>query len=242
MTGPEVERPCEQVEPGVLDEQLDYYRARAPEYDEWFHRRGRYDRGEEATTRWWSEVDDVRATLRALELEGSSVLELAAGTGLWTEHLLAAGASVTAVDAAPEMLSKLQDRVGTDRLTLVEADLFSWKPTARYDAVVSCFFMSHVPDERFDAFVELVSCSLEERGKVFLLDGLRDPTSTAVDHVLPGERSQTMERRLEDGRSFTIVKRFRGDVELASTCSRHGLDVEVRRTATYFQMVVGSRT
>jgi hypothetical protein len=30
-----------------LSEQRSYYRARAPEYDEWWQRRGRYDHGED---------------------------------------------------------------------------------------------------------------------------------------------------------------------------------------------------
>ena len=31
----------------LLGEQVEYYRARAEEYDEWFFRQGRYDRGPE---------------------------------------------------------------------------------------------------------------------------------------------------------------------------------------------------
>lgn len=34
-------------EPKLLAEQLAYYRARAGEYDQWFLREGRYDRGPE---------------------------------------------------------------------------------------------------------------------------------------------------------------------------------------------------
>ena len=44
----------------LLDEQLVYYRERADEYDEWWERRGRYDRGLEANQRWFSEIDHVR--------------------------------------------------------------------------------------------------------------------------------------------------------------------------------------
>ena len=39
----------------LLDEQIEYYRARAPEYDEWFFRRGRYDRGEGHRRAWFAE-------------------------------------------------------------------------------------------------------------------------------------------------------------------------------------------
>ena len=32
-------------EDGILQDQIEYYRARAGEYDEWWFRTGRYDRG-----------------------------------------------------------------------------------------------------------------------------------------------------------------------------------------------------
>ncbi len=71
----------EPVSSQTLNEMVDYYRARANEYDEWFYRRGRYDRGPEANARWFAEVDEVFAALDALGIEGD-VIELAPGTGI----------------------------------------------------------------------------------------------------------------------------------------------------------------
>lgn len=232
--------PLRAVGDAVLAEQLAYYRARAPEYDRWFNREGRYDRGEASTAAWLAELDVVRAALAATIVSGSRVVELAAGTGLWTRELLALGAQVTVIDAAPEMLAELRARVG-DTVDVVVADLFSWTPAERFDATVSCFFMSHVPDERFDAFAATVASALRPGGSVFLLDGLAEPSSTADDHELPLSGDQTMRRRLDDGREFTIVKRFRGDAELAGAFEPHGIDLDVRRSSTYFQFAVGTR-
>lgn len=44
----------------LLEEQLACHRARAREYDEWWERRSRHDRGEEANAQWRSEVLVVR--------------------------------------------------------------------------------------------------------------------------------------------------------------------------------------
>jgi hypothetical protein len=44
--------------PTVLHEQLEYYRARAAEYDQWWWRRGRFDRGAELNARWFAEAAD----------------------------------------------------------------------------------------------------------------------------------------------------------------------------------------
>lgn len=223
----------------ILDEQLAYYRARAPEYDDWFERRGKFDRGAEATALWHDEAALVRRWLAALELEGKDVLELAPGTGIWTEVLVALGASVTAVDGAPEMLEQLRRRIPEGRIATFQADLFSWRAPRRFDAVVSCFFMSHVPDERFERFVELLAASTRPGGLVFLLDSARNELSTANDHRLPSDDAQTMTRRLADGREFTIVKRFRTDEEVVSACARHGIRVTVRQTSNYFQVAAG---
>jgi 2-polyprenyl-3-methyl-5-hydroxy-6-metoxy-1,4-benzoquinol methylase len=223
----------EPVSSQMLNEMVDYYRARANEYDEWFYRRGRYDRGSEANARWFAEVDEVFVALDALGIEGD-VIELAPGTGIWTERLLRTASSITALDASPEMIAINHARVASDRISYRQADLFAWKPTRRYDAVFFGFWISHVPTERLDRFLQAIATALQPGGKVFFVDGRREPTSTAIDHQLPEEGTQVMTRRLNDGREFKIVKNFYEPVALAKRCVSAGLDVTVRETPTYF--------
>jgi demethylmenaquinone methyltransferase/2-methoxy-6-polyprenyl-1,4-benzoquinol methylase len=242
------ERPAGEVsaplsEPDLLHEQLEYYRARAGEYDRWFRREGRHDRGEQANAAWVAEADQVRRALGRLALQGAEVLELAAGTGIWTLELVRLGARVTAVDGAPEMIAENRRRLGTvsGHVEHVRANLFEWRPDRRFDAVVFCFWISHVPDARLAAFLDRVHAALRDGGEVFFLDGLPEPTSTAADHVLPTGSDETMIRRLDDGREYRIVKRFRSSRELESACREAGLEVTVHETASYFQYGIGRR-
>src|SRR5947209_3398952 len=94
----------------LLEAQMAYYRARAPEYDEWFLRQGRYDHGPEHRRQWFQEIAAAEAALRA-EVRGANVLEIACGTGLWTRHLAADNRRVCAVDASPEAIGINRDRV-----------------------------------------------------------------------------------------------------------------------------------
>jgi demethylmenaquinone methyltransferase/2-methoxy-6-polyprenyl-1,4-benzoquinol methylase len=224
----------------TLQEMKEYYRARAQEYDEWFYRRGRYDRGDEMNARWFADIHEAFARLDSLHLTGD-VLELAPGTGIWTERLVRTATSITAVDASSEMIEINQAKVSDKRVSYVQADLFSWQPERTYDAVVFCFWISHIPLERLDGFLRSVATMVRPGGSIFFIDGRREPTSTASNHQLPTQDSQVMIRTLNDGKNFEIVKNFYDPADLAARCSRAGLAITVEETATYFLYGYGTR-
>ncbi len=216
----------------LLDEQARYYRERAGEYDEWFLREGRYDRGPELNARWFSEVEEARAWLRSRGPLGD-VLELAAGTGLWTRLLLEHATRVNCVDAAPEVLELNRRRLANDsRVEYEIGDIFAWRPRRRWDTVFFGFWLSHVPADRFAAFWDMVADALAPGGRVLLVDSLPDATSTAVDHRLEADGEVT--RRLNDGRTFRIVKRFLRAPDLEATLALTGWRVTAAETPTYF--------
>ncbi len=158
----------------LLAEQRSYYRARAPEYDEWWQRRGRYDRGEEQLLEWQRQVAVVDDALTSFGAKGS-VLELAGGTGWWTERLARTADRLTVVDSSPEVLALNQERVGRSDVNYVVEDLFDWQADSKYDAVFFSFWLSHVPRARFGEFWSLVHSCLTPSGRAFLIDNRNDP-------------------------------------------------------------------
>ncbi|HEU5439373.1 MAG TPA: class I SAM-dependent methyltransferase [Ktedonobacterales bacterium] len=219
----------------TLREQIAYYRARAGEYDEWFLRQGRYDRGAEANAAWF---DEVGALVRALDdfRPRGRVLELAAGTGLWTQRLAVYAETLTAVDASSEVLALNRARVGDRRaVSYVVADLFDWRPAGRYDTIFFSFWLSHVPPERLAGFFSSVRGALAEGGRVFFIDSLRTQTSTARDHELPDAAdATTLTRRLNDGREYEIVKVFYTPGSLTTQLAALGWHADVHATGQYF--------
>jgi trans-aconitate methyltransferase len=169
------------------------------------------------------------AALESFRPRGN-VLELACRPGTWTPRLLAHADTVTAVDAAPEMLAIAAARVSSDRLRFVEADLFSWRPNRRYDVVFFGFWLSHVPLERFDDFWSLVADCLEPTGRVFFVDdAYRTP-----DELVEGERSSTIRRRLNDGAAYRAVKVPHRPAELKDRLARLGWHITVKPTSGPF--------
>ena len=172
---------------GCFRQQLDYYRARAAEYDQWWLRQGRYDRGAVLNAQWFADASVVSSALSAFYPAGR-VLEFACGTGIWTEQLLPFAAHLTALDGSPEMLAINAARLRSSLVRYVEADLFQWQPTEQFVTVFFGFWLSHVPPERFAEFWQLVRSCLAPGGRVFFVDSRREPTSTAVD--VPDRRVQ----------------------------------------------------
>jgi SAM-dependent methyltransferase len=218
----------------LLTEQLDYYRARAGEYDRWWNREGRFDRGTEANARWFAEAAALERVLEHFDPRGN-VLELACGTGLWTRHLVGYADRLTAVDGSAEVLAINRTRVGDSRVEYRHVDIFNWLPEpASFDACVFSFWLSHVPEQRFAAFWAMVGLALRRGGRVLFIDSARTDRSTAADHHLPEADEATMTRRLDDGRAFRIVKRFYEPRALESSLASLGWTFQVATTGEFF--------
>jgi demethylmenaquinone methyltransferase/2-methoxy-6-polyprenyl-1,4-benzoquinol methylase len=214
-----------------LAEQAEYYRARASEYDEWWFRQGRYDRGPELNACWFKDIGGLERALDDFNPRGR-VLELAGGTGIWSEKLLRYADHLTVVDASSEVLALNRERLRAERAQYVEADLFEWAPTARFDVVFFGFWLSRVPSSKFEAFWRTVRAALAPRGRVFFIDSRKEATSTASDHELRDDDVSV--RRLNDGRIFEIYKVYYDAEGLQERLRKLGWRAAVRVTERYF--------
>lgn len=235
----------------ILAKQKSYYQARAQEYDEWFYRRGRYDRGPEHTQQWQAELDEVRQALQSAHLQGH-IVDLAAGTGIWSQELLPLADSMTVIDSSQEMLDLNRQRMQSDKVSYVCTDLFYWQPVVLYDAAFMGFWLSHVPPSQLYEFIGTVAGALKPGGKLFFVDSLLEPSSTAKDHTqdlveraqatdLSPKQQATMRRRLNDGRTFEIIKVFHDPHDLAERFDAQNIPVTVKETANFFMYGWGTK-
>jgi SAM-dependent methyltransferase len=236
-----------------LTDQVAYYRARAPVYDDWWEARGSDPRSDELREAWIAE----RAVLeRDLDewcagVAGASVLELAAGTGNMTGIAARHAGRLTAVDTSPETLAINAEKLGgvAERVDYVVADLFDWNPPTIYDAVLFGFWISHVPTDRWDAFWSLVRRCVRPGGHVWFCDsadpelGWRagvlprpEPVYLSGDGNLDAESGIAV-RELADGRSFRVIKRFFTPADLARELESYGIDATV--TTTEWAILLG---
>lgn len=217
----------------VIQQQIEYYRLRASEYDEWFYRVGRYDYGTVLNQQWFDEVAIVQDALHQLE-PVDHILELACGTGIWTQELLKLGERITAIDASAEVIELNRQKVNSPRVTYHQLDLFQWEPKEEYDLVFFSFWLSHVPPDLLTAFLQKVYRSLRRGGRVFIIDSRFEPTSTATNHTLAQDSPVYQTRKLNNGQEYQIVKIFYQPDELHDRLIKTGFASEIKVTENYF--------
>ncbi len=191
-------------DPAVDAEMASYYDARAPEYDDWYERRGRYA-DPETDAAWFAELAELHGMVRryvASLAAGSAVLDVGCGTGRWTAALAErADLRVTALDQSPAMLERCQARVAGLGLaaTLVRGDALALPlVAASYHAAVSGFVFDHLAADQRSAYFAELRRVLRPGGRVLILDSRREARHTADVEI--------QHRRLGDGRAFRVRK------------------------------------
>ncbi len=230
-------------EPGPSDPDLiAYYEARAPEYDDWYLRRGRYEHGPIHDTAWNAELDAAGRWLDGLSLAGR-IVELAAGTGWWSP-LLAAKGELWMYDAAPAPLVRARERLVAHGLRAHLHVRDAWaEPDGEAipaEGLFAGFWLSHVERARTAAFLDLAARWLGAGGRIALIDSLPDPRSGAVDQPTPAADRSV--RRLTDGREFDIVKVYRSPDAIAAALAGAGFrDIEVTTSGRFFVLATATR-
>jgi SAM-dependent methyltransferase len=215
-----------------------YYEARAPEYDDWYLRQGRYARGPIHDTAWNAELDSAGRWLDALPISGQ-IVELAAGTGWWSP-LLAGKGELSIYDAAEAPLDRARDRLLAHGLRAHIHTRDAWaEPDRAVDALFAGFWLSHVERARLPEFLALARRWLRPGGTFAFIDSLADPQSGAADNPEPADDRSI--RRLDDGREFEIVKVYYSPEDLESALLEAGFrTADVSTTGRFF--VLGRAT
>lgn len=206
----------------ILTDQINYYRARADEYDE--------------SISSGQEIFDAGKSLLLKLGKFNQILELACGTGVWTETLLKMGNHVTAIDAAPEMLKIAKEKCGDERITYGQADLFNWNPAKEYDLVFFANWLSHVPPNAVDDFLSKVKKSLRENGQIAFVD---QHAPSDADKAI-AEKEIYAKRPLA-GQEFTIIKVFYDLEDLQKKLEVLGFEVSVEKFGENFFLMVGKK-
>lgn len=216
----------------VIEDMKQYYKERASEYEEWYDRKNRYDKGEELNKLWFKNIELLKDY--TLSIKGHSILELASGTGKWTQFLIKNN-KVLAVDNSNEMLEINRARSGVEG---IKQDIFSLSidNPNNYDACFFGFWLSHVPENQLDEFFQTIKKSLAKNARVIIFDSYLNQTEL---NCLKYE-DNVQDRALNNGKVFKVYKKYYTKEELENLIgNRYFKEYKITLTPEYFYIFDG---
>ncbi len=185
----------------------EYYRQRAAEYDLVYEKPERQ-----------ADLAALRRRIAQL-LEGRRVLEVAAGTGWWTDAYADGAAGALATDVNAETLAVAAGRRSwPPSVRFAEVDAFALEGAeGRFDAALVGFFWSHVPLRRLDGFLSALAGRLEPPALLVAIDN-RFVAGSNHPVTRTDEGGNTyQDRALRDGRTFEVLKNFPSPAAVAAS-------------------------
>lgn len=202
-----------------------YYAARAPEYDRVYEKPER-QADQQAIRRWLPPL-----------FAGARVLEIACGTGYWTQFIAPAAAQVLAIDAAPETLAVARGRGWPRHVEFVVGDAYALGVMSdSFDAAFAGFWFSHVPKRRRREFLAGLHARLTRGARVVLLDNLYVEGSSTPIAGRDADGDSWQRRTLADGSSYDVLKNFPSEAELRELIGASGERAAVVRWQHYWAL------
>lgn len=141
---------------------------------------------------------------------GLDVLEVAAGTGYWTQFFGDRARSVVATDINDAVLEVARNRQSWKRsIRFVEANAFALDEVpGTFNGAFVGFLWSHLPLDQLDNFINHLHLRLEPSSRVVFVDSRHvDRSNNPITR--PDRAGNTYQARsLEDGSKWEVLKNF----------------------------------
>ncbi|MFQ5760113.1 MAG: class I SAM-dependent methyltransferase [Acidiferrobacterales bacterium] len=203
---------------------IDYYGRRAPEYERVYHRPERQE--------------DLRKLERLVTqaFRGLDVLEVACGTGYWTQFIAKQARSILATDSSAEVIAIARQKdYAHCAVSFVESDAYSLTNVEdTRSAGFSVFWLSHVAKAKLSQFIKALHEKLNDHALVLLIDNRYvEGNSLPISRHDAGGNTYQL-RKLADGSEHEVLKNFPTKAELVEQLTPHAHGVEIELLTYYW--------
>lgn len=193
----------------------EYYASRAPEYDRVYLKPERQ-----------ADLAAIRRWLPPL-FAGKSVLEVACGTGYWTQYLAPVALRILGIDASFETLQIARTRVKSGAVQFVVGDAYRLPAAPQgFHSAFAGFWFSHIPRDRVREFLTHLHQALVPGAKVVFLDNRFVEGSSTPISGCDDDGNTYQVRHLANGSSHRVLKNFPSRLELSAATEGLGTDLD----------------
>lgn len=172
----------------------------------------------------------------------ADVLEVACGTGYWTEVLARSAKSVIATDINEEVLAIARSKGLPEPVTFLKADAYALPTlTQPSNAGLSSFWWSHIPKSGLRDFLRGFHRALAPGARVVFMDNVYvEGSSTPISRTDPqGDTYQL--RQLDDGSTHEVRKNFPTESELRAAVEGLASDVKIEFLPYFWTLSYATR-
>lgn len=209
------------MDSSLIREMMSYYDERAQEYDEVYEGRGPAMGAPAVYQRDVKEISVMVSTFG-----GERLIDVGCGTGFWLPFYVGNCSSVTLVDQSSKMLLECRSRIeklGVEkRCVLIQGDFFDVDiAESSFDSACVGFFMSHLSADVEREFFGKLKRILSAGAPVMFIDSV-------WNDVLRGDRARrgAQKRTLNDGRRFSIYKRYFEMADIEEMFGQYRIELE----------------
>lgn len=219
----------------VKEMMMEYYDERAREYDEIFEGKG------PACYRPQYYVEDIKNIEIFMKDFGKErVIDIACGSAYWLPFYYDKCSSFTFLDQSAKMLDECRlrvDKLGIgDKSEYIKNDILEheFDSAGKYDCAVIGFLLSHFTKVQEEVLFKKLKAICKPGSEILIIDNTWTKVR-ARDHNKEG----IMERRLNDGRTFKIYKRYFDTGDLSTLLESYGITMKNEFFGNSFTAVLG---
>jgi trans-aconitate methyltransferase len=205
---------------------ISYYKDRAKEYEKIYSKPERQD--------------DLKRAAAILQetFAHKKLVEIACGTGYWTEKIAHTAASIFATDINEAVLEIARQKTyPNSNVTFGLADIFQYQPERNYEGLFGGFIWSHILLQDLERFIQTINGFVANTGTVVLMDNrfVEGSNLPITETDLHGNTFQS--RQLEDGTTHRVLKNFPTEDFLREQLKDVATDVQVILLEYYWILI-----
>jgi 2-polyprenyl-3-methyl-5-hydroxy-6-metoxy-1,4-benzoquinol methylase len=176
---------------------ISYYKQRAQEYENIYLKPERQE--------------DIQAATAILQNDftNKNILEIACGTGFWTEKIAETAVSIMATDINKALIEIAEQKhYLKNNVKFKIEDIYQFSTHKKYESLFGGFIWSHIKLQDLNLFLETINSLIVPGGTVVLMDNLfvEDSNLPITNTDAEGNTFQT--RKLQDGTTHLVLKNF----------------------------------
>jgi ubiquinone/menaquinone biosynthesis C-methylase UbiE len=164
------------------------------------------------------------------------VLEIACGTGYWTERISLVARSILALDQSIELLAIARKKALQNAYYQHEDAYLLSKIRGEFSASFSGFWWSHIPKPKIQYFLHQLHRKLTPGATIIFIDNNFVAGSNHAIAQTDADGNTYQTRHLPDGSSHKILKNFPTDQELKQSMPEGIENIRIERLKYFWLM------